>query len=72
MFDTVTAILGFQSACIFLAHAIDGYRSGHNGRASAAVFSIVLICRRRRLAFLPSGGRWVRPDVATGEFAGSI
>jgi hypothetical protein len=33
MFETVTAIFGFLSAGIFLAHAIDGYRSGHNGRA---------------------------------------
>jgi hypothetical protein len=33
MFETVTAIFGFLSAGIFLAHAIDGYRSSHNGRA---------------------------------------
>jgi hypothetical protein len=33
MFETVTVIFGFLSVGIFLAHAIDGYRSGHSGRA---------------------------------------
>jgi len=33
MLETVTAIFGFLSAGIFLAHAIDGYRSGQNRNA---------------------------------------